>query len=634
MRHPNRFILSPLGAPAARVLTIAAQIRRIAAGVYALVARPLLTGGVLLLAALTSSPIFAAGLLLVPEHYTLEQALALAGPADTVSVAARQLDGGEIILTRATTLLSRESRANRIEALRLERLGGPVHVIGFHVGYNDLYGGLQHGDSPQGVTVTFSEVRFSDCLFQGLVPCGNGGCVGDGQSVPIVISGDSSVEFTGCGFRGNWTGGNLHGEAIAANCVVHGSDGGVNTGRLRFLECMFQQQRGSVVSWVPVEIVGSQFRNCEEYLITARVGLDMKDCLVAAFSLTEDSDCAFAECYGYTRCIQADGPTEVRNNTFVDTGYSYQACGCPYPTPQQIPALITLAPTATGSLTHNLFIGQPGAVLDAPHGTVVQCNDAFQSADAHYRGGIGDPTGVDGNISAPPIFCDRARGDYTISTHSPAAPPNSECGLMGAFTTACDRTTPVLVDAFVAQRNGRDVEVTWRLSAPAELLVRRFAAGGSSDVFRGQAASGGFVDVDVPPGELRYMLGTVQQGSEVVPVSWATVAFGAVPQRSRVVAAVPNPFNPTTRIDFEVGATRGSGAATERSYAPRVQLTIHDLAGRRIATLCDQPLASGSYSAPWHGRDDAGAAVASGVYVATLRIDGRAAGSARLALVR
>jgi hypothetical protein len=64
----------------------------------------------------------------------------------------------------------------------------------------------------------------------------------------------------------------------------------------------------------------------------------------------------------------------------------------------------------------------------------------------------------------------------------------------------------------------------------------------------------------------------------------------------------PNPFNPSTRIPFEL--TRGG----------RVRLEVYDVAGRRVRAVVDRELPAGLHEAEWDGRDDAGQSAASGVY--------------------
>jgi flagellar hook assembly protein FlgD len=71
----------------------------------------------------------------------------------------------------------------------------------------------------------------------------------------------------------------------------------------------------------------------------------------------------------------------------------------------------------------------------------------------------------------------------------------------------------------------------------------------------------------------------------------------------------PNPFNPTTQIEFVVpdGQTR------------QVSLSIFDVTGARVATLVDDPKTPGLHTAHWDGRDMNGNAVGSGVYFYRLR---------------
>ena len=71
----------------------------------------------------------------------------------------------------------------------------------------------------------------------------------------------------------------------------------------------------------------------------------------------------------------------------------------------------------------------------------------------------------------------------------------------------------------------------------------------------------------------------------------------------RLRAGVPNPFNPNTRLDFDLPSPR------------QVRLVVYDLRGARVRVLEDGPLPAGHHSRSWDGRDDAGAPAASGVYL-------------------
>jgi trimeric autotransporter adhesin len=87
----------------------------------------------------------------------------------------------------------------------------------------------------------------------------------------------------------------------------------------------------------------------------------------------------------------------------------------------------------------------------------------------------------------------------------------------------------------------------------------------------------------------------VGQSTDVDPVSVIRAGLGN---------CVPNPFNPSTTIPYSV-ATAG-----------RVTLKVYDVGGRYVRTLVDRDHATSKemFTASWDGRDDAGQAVASGVY--------------------
>ena len=84
------------------------------------------------------------------------------------------------------------------------------------------------------------------------------------------------------------------------------------------------------------------------------------------------------------------------------------------------------------------------------------------------------------------------------------------------------------------------------------------------------------------------------------------VAPEAPPAVTALHANVPNPFNPSTRIAFDL-ATPG-----------RVTLKIYGVDGRMITALVDEDRPAGRYSRIWNGTDVTGRGVASGTYVVRL----------------
>ena len=89
-----------------------------------------------------------------------------------------------------------------------------------------------------------------------------------------------------------------------------------------------------------------------------------------------------------------------------------------------------------------------------------------------------------------------------------------------------------------------------------------------------------------------------------------------VPERFGLHANYPNPFNPVTRLPFDVTQT---GPVT---------LTIYDALGRTVATLVDAPMSPGRYEAVW----DAGL-LPSGLYLGRLEAAGHVS-TRRLVLLK
>jgi len=98
---------------------------------------------------------------------------------------------------------------------------------------------------------------------------------------------------------------------------------------------------------------------------------------------------------------------------------------------------------------------------------------------------------------------------------------------------------------------------------------------------------------------------------------------GGVPvaSRPRIQRAFPNPFNPSTTIEFSVPKT-----------GP-VRVGIFDIHGKSVATLVNETMGSGVYRVRWNGKGSTGADAASGVYYAQIQSRG-GIGSGRLVLIK
>ena len=74
------------------------------------------------------------------------------------------------------------------------------------------------------------------------------------------------------------------------------------------------------------------------------------------------------------------------------------------------------------------------------------------------------------------------------------------------------------------------------------------------------------------------------------------------PTRYAISANYPNPFKPSTKIDFALPESQ------------HVQIMIFSIDGRRVATLKNESMSAGRYTATWMGKDDQGEPVGSGIY--------------------
>lgn len=109
---------------------------------------------------------------------------------------------------------------------------------------------------------------------------------------------------------------------------------------------------------------------------------------------------------------------------------------------------------------------------------------------------------------------------------------------------------------------------------------------------------------DIWPHGNRYHLNEIRATVDSLVTQTVGVEPPAGPGRFSLSAA-PNPFRATASIVFS-----HAGDATVPAT-----VTVHDIAGRRVATLHDGLLPPGTRRATWDGKDTRGERVPPGVYV-------------------
>ena len=97
----------------------------------------------------------------------------------------------------------------------------------------------------------------------------------------------------------------------------------------------------------------------------------------------------------------------------------------------------------------------------------------------------------------------------------------------------------------------------------------------------------------------------------LIQVGDATMIEGEdrIPHAARLYPPAPNPFNPVTRIRFDLPV---AGEAT---------VEVFDVRGRRIRVLSDGFHEAGVFAKDWKGLNEAGRAAPSGVYFIRLEAE-------------
>ena len=148
---------------------------------------------------------------------------------------------------------------------------------------------------------------------------------------------------------------------------------------------------------------------------------------------------------------------------------------------------------------------------------------------------------------------------------------------------------------FPSDSNGTAPRMTVRISK-LDSLVRSFGLTGDSIIC--VWAAGSFLQSD-----------SITSGSNVLIIKSATVGINNittyVPTVHKLYSNYPNPFNPTTKIKFELPKDEF------------VRISIYDISGKEISTLVNQQMKLGVYEADFDGAN-----LASGTYFYRIEMGG------------
>ena len=209
---------------------------------------------------------------------------------------------------------------------------------------------------------------------------------------------------------------------------------------------------------------------------------------------------------------------------------------------------------------------------------------------------------------------DHASGEFTdldVRVHNAGWDP---------LQAALEVAPPVLSGPDAARFSVAPLEGATLESTGKSYSVHFDESGATPDQFYTATLTISSTDQDLPGGTARpdlivHLRGIVRSGS-VVGVD------PALPRFTRLLAPYPNPLAGSTTIGFDL-AQRG-----------RADIGVYDLTGRRIAALAHRDFEPGRHALRWNGRDDAGSAVAPGVYFVQMNGPRGERATARIAVVR
>jgi murein tripeptide amidase MpaA len=176
--------------------------------------------------------------------------------------------------------------------------------------------------------------------------------------------------------------------------------------------------------------------------------------------------------------------------------------------------------------------------------------------------------------------------------------------------------SPTLLVANATDPEGDPLTYSFRVYA--DPLLTEIAAG-VDGVPEGAQATGWNVAPPLAPGTYFWrayaadpeLRGLFMPAASFTVGGTVAVGSGDTPGRPQLARATPNPFQAATLVSYRI----------ERPA--RVRLDVFDATGRHLRRLADGVAAPGLHEVAWDGRDARGAAVAAGVYLAQLWVDGR-----------
>ncbi len=190
---------------------------------------------------------------------------------------------------------------------------------------------------------------------------------------------------------------------------------------------------------------------------------------------------------------------------------------------------------------------------------------------------------------------------WPMSSRGPTAdgrikPDVVACG----YSVACP--VPGEIDIF-ARYSGTSMSAPF-ISGLCALLMEAHPDWTSSTVIEAMKATAH--DLGTPGPDIFYGWGVPDGVAALEYTPAANTVQATVPSSFAILGNHPNPFNPSTTIEYALPAT-GMGS-----------LAIYNVTGQKVRELVTGIIPAGKHSVVWDGRDQSGNTVSSGVYISRL----------------